>query len=132
MSEVCSPSTSQKRLRRVFDDGDHALVSRVFVEVDRRAHAQRQHDHQRREDDIERAQNVRQNADFSRQIAGLRAQQLPADVWQALAEHIDDQKQHQRARQSRRDIHERAHQADIGPAPPGNPCFFHFSPSCRA
>ena len=116
-------------LGRVFDDADDAAVRRVLRQVDGSSHAERQHDQQRCDDDVERVEQVRQDADAVGEVARRGGQQRPRHVRQPLDEHIDDQKQHERRRDHSRRAHEDAHGEDVGSAAAGNGFLFHPLPS---
>ena len=107
---------TRKRFRRIFDGGDKLFIRGVFVQIDRRAHAERQHDQKRCNDDIKRAQNVRQDADAVGKIAWRGGEHLPCDVWNTIAQYISNHKQNERTSQYCRGSHERMHQDNIGPA----------------
>ena len=118
-----------ERLGRVLDGADEPAVRGVLGQVDGCAHAERQDDQQRGDHNIERVENVRQDADAVRQVARRGGQQRPRHVRQTLDEHVGDQKQHECSRDDGRRTHEDAHGEDIGPATAGNGFLFHLSPS---
>ena len=112
----------------VLDRTDDPFISGVFGQIDGRAHAQRHDDHDGRKDDIERVENVRQDADVARQIARRGGKQLPRDVRHALGQNVDDQKCGQRGSQSRREPHQTLHQADVGASRRRELFAFHAAP----
>ena len=90
---------ARERLGGVFDGRDELFVLRVLREVHGRAHAERQDDEQRSEQDLHRVADIRQNADRAGDVARLRREQVPRDIRQALAEHVHDHEHDQRGRQ---------------------------------
>ena len=64
------------------------LLAAYSVEIDCRAHTQRQHEEQRGQHDVDGVEDVRQDADGVAEVAGRGAQQLPAQVRHALDQHI--------------------------------------------
>ena len=79
---------ARESLGGVFDSADDAVVARIFREIYRSANAQRQHPHERSEDDIQRVEYIRQNADGVREVARLCREKLPRYIRNAPNEHI--------------------------------------------
>ena len=78
-----------------FNDGHQLSVPGVLGEVNGGAHAQRQHDHQCGDDNIERVEDIGQNADVVRQVAGLGRDEVPRHMGKAPVEDIADHEHQQ-------------------------------------
>ena len=88
----------------------------MLREVDRRAHAQRQHPQERVEDNVEGVEYIRQYAYFIIEIARLCRKQLPGYARYALCEHVDYEKRRKRCRECRADERKPLHDDAVGSA----------------
>ena len=94
----------------IFDDTNHFFVGCVLGHINSRTHPQRQNDEQGCQHDIDCVQNVRQDTDALGQIAGLGGEQFQSNVGNTLSQHIDQQEQNQRSRQTNGQQHQCFHQ----------------------
>ncbi len=128
---------ARQRLGGEFDDPHQPSAGCVFCQIDRRAHPQGQNDGQGEHDDIQRVEDVGQDADGVVEIALLRRDQLPGDAGQAAGQNIEDQRRRKPRREARAKADEAA-QRQVETAAPGrqllvNPFFSHAicPPFCR-
>ena len=120
-----------QRLGGVFDDSHQLFVGGVLRQIHGGTHAQRQHHQQGGQHHADGADDIRQDADGVIQIAGLGAQQLPAQVRHALGQHVQDQEGRQRTGQRGADHHQRAHHGAPRPTAAGKFRIVHVSsPYC--
>ena len=115
--------------RRVLDDRHQTLICGVLGQIDRRPCPQRQDDQQGGKDDVDGVQNVRQDTDGVRQVAGFGGQQLPGQVGEARSQHIAYEEQRQSAHQQHRQGAQQPHYTDIGPPGWGDWSVQHNQPS---
>ena len=79
---------ARERLGGVLDSGDDAVIFRILREVNGRSHAERQHPHERTEDDVQSVEYIRQYADRTGKVARLGGEKLPRYIRYALYEDI--------------------------------------------
>ena len=107
-------------------DRNHLLVLGVLRQVDGCAHTQRHHDDHGYDDNIERIQDVWQNADGVRPVTGLGADELPAQVRNTPEEDVTDQENQQGTGDAGAEVHKPPQQRILRLAAKGTTLCFHI------
>ena len=92
------------------DDANQALVRGVFVQVNRGAHAQGDHNDHCHQHNVERVQDVRQNANGVTHVACLRGKQLGGDTRNAAVENVADDRGQNHAHRNAASVHQTTQQ----------------------
>ncbi len=98
---------------RKFDELDDPAVRGVLREIDGGAHAERQDDGHGKENDVERIEDVRQDADGVLDVAACAGEEIPRYAGEAAIEDEADEEKEQRAGQAGTQPDKRAHRQVI-------------------